>query len=193
MKEKPINKFTSSKLADKLNSLNRSKTAIVEGNMLGEHGMRLRSFAMKEDRIIGIRDLSGYASSQMADKVGIGTAGSGDPYSLDAFGKDIHVKAKSSVFAEIGGLIPAQNILSKKPETSAAERRKKDEYHTHLLDTPESEHIFVTPTKKVDGKSYDICFYEDRNAVSAKNPNGVQFAYKDSTSVRDKFIRLFCR
>lgn len=179
MKDKAVGKFVSSSLEDKLDNLNRSKKAVIEGNMLGEHGMRLRAFSMKEDRIIGIRDLSGYASGQLADKVNIGAAGSGDPYSLDALGKDLHVKAKSSVFAEIGGLIPAQNILSKRPEGSDAERTKKDKYYASLLELPDSEHQFVIPTKKVDGQSYDICFYTDINAVSEKNPNGVQFAYRD--------------
>ena len=180
MKDKPVARFVSSDLEKKLDSLNESKHAVIEGNMLGEHGMRLRAFSMKEDRIIGIRDLSGYASGQLADKLTIGESAKGDPYGLDALGKDLHVKAKSSVFEEIGGLIPAQNILSKRPETTEAERTRKDEYYASLLNLDDSEHKFVTPTKKVGDKSYDICFYTDPTTISPKNPNGVQFAYKDS-------------
>lgn len=171
----------SDSFAKKLDALNLKKKAVVEGNLLGEHGYRLSQFAMQEDRIIGVRDLSTFAGSQMAEKIGIGAAGSSeDVYSLDAYGKDIAVKAKSSLFPEIGGLIPAKNILSKKPMADANEREKLDNYFEGLVKKDGSKHSLVVATKEIEGVKYDIEFKTDPSLVSEKNPNGVSFAYRDS-------------
>ena len=180
MSDKPLSERITTDFLTRVNKINEAKQDIYESNMLGEHGMRFRDMAMTKGIIVGVRDLSGFAGSQLADKLSIGEAGSPDPYGLEALGKDFHVKAKSSVFEEIGGLIPAQNILSKKPEATEEERLKKDQYFASLLDAPDSEHKFVTPTKNVNGKDYDICFFQNTNAVTAENPHGVKFAYRDS-------------
>ena len=121
----------------RLSGLVVSKHAVIDGNMLGEHGMRIRKFAMQNDMVIVIRDLSTFAGKQLSERVDYdspvmttqsksssfssvdsGSASSSDTHRVEGSGKDLHLKAKSSTYPEIGGLIPAQNILSKKPAST---------------------------------------------------------------------------
>ncbi len=158
-----------------LDNVMRNKRAIQESNALPEHYERLRMQAKLTGQEIIVRDLSQYAGKQLAENIQYDpSTAEEDTHKLSAFGKDLHVKAKSSTLPELGGLIPAQNILSKRPAVSKDEREKIDEYFKKGVDAPDSEHKFVTPKKTVDGKEYDICFYSDPN-----KQNGVGFAYKD--------------
>jgi len=145
-----------------------SKRAIQQSNALPEHYERLRMQAKLSGQEIIVRDLSQYAGKQLAENVQYSMSDGTkmpdgkekDTHSLDAFGKDLHVKAKSSTLPELGGLIPAQNILSKRPAATEKERQQLDDYFKKVVETSE-DHIFVTPKKSIDGKQYDICFYSD--------------------------------
>jgi len=186
----------------RLIGLFHSKHAVIEGNMLGEHGMRIRQFAMHNDMVIAIRDLSSFAGSQLASRIQYsspasgeltsrsksssfssddsGSASSRDTHRLEGAGKDLHLKAKSSIYHEIGGLIPALNILSKKPAETPRERARIDGTFEEILREPDSPYATITPRKSVGKKSYDICFYQ--KPVESVESTEVTFVYKDDSS-----------